>query len=145
MVSLIATYLTTIGNYWQAVSDIASLSQVDDAYQMAEHLENCPMPDLAELLKMPCCHPCSSMPNPALKSISSLEAPPGRKTAPEPIEKAGGDAPPKTGPTVPPTTPAPAMAPPRLGQLGAPIGGSLLENLQDARPLPAGSPAQPMR
>ncbi len=79
VVMLIGSYLGTLGNYWQAVSDIASLLQVDDAYQMAEHVEHCPMPDLAELLKLPCCHPCSSMPHPALKGVSSMEAPPGAR------------------------------------------------------------------
>jgi outer membrane protein, heavy metal efflux system len=83
LVSLIPMYLTTLGLYWQAVSDIASLLQTDNVYEMATELENCPLPDLAQLLKVPCCHPCSSLPDPALKGISPFESPPGRAVSPE--------------------------------------------------------------
>jgi outer membrane protein, heavy metal efflux system len=61
LVSLIASYLSTLSNYWQAVSDTASLLQIDDAYLMAKDVEKMPGADLAELLSLPCCHPCSSL------------------------------------------------------------------------------------
>ncbi len=152
VVSLIGTYLTTLGAYWQAVSDLASLLQTDDAYQMAAQIENCPMPDLAKLLALPCCHPCSSLPNPALKGVSSLEAPPGRRTAPEPIEKVGGGAPPAVPAPSPkgepksPTLPAPrkvdgptgAAPPAGLPGLGAPLGAALDQpGIANAPALPA--------
>jgi cobalt-zinc-cadmium efflux system outer membrane protein len=62
VVSLIATYLTTLQAYWQAVSDTASLLQTDDFYDLANQVTSLPTPDWAELLKLPCCHPCSSLP-----------------------------------------------------------------------------------
>jgi outer membrane protein, heavy metal efflux system len=61
LVTLIASYLSTLGNYWQAVSDTASLLQIDDAYLMASQVESLPGSDLRELLQLPCCHPCSSL------------------------------------------------------------------------------------
>jgi hypothetical protein len=61
LVSLISTYLSTLGSYWQAVSDTACLLQIDDAYQMAVAVEKMPELNLAELLNLPCCHPCSSL------------------------------------------------------------------------------------
>jgi cobalt-zinc-cadmium efflux system outer membrane protein len=95
VVTLIGSYLTTLQAYWQAVSDIASLLQTDNVYQMAEEVTDYSMPDLAELLKLPCCHPCSSLPNPALKGISSFESPPGQKVSPAilGVEDGSGPAP----------------------------------------------------
>jgi cobalt-zinc-cadmium efflux system outer membrane protein len=61
LVSLIATYLTTLGSYWQAVSDTASLLQIDDVYATASAVDHFPDADPIELLKLPCCHPCSSL------------------------------------------------------------------------------------
>jgi len=62
VVSLIGSYLATLGAYWQAASDTASLLQTDDVYAMASKVTNLPVTDLAELLSLPCCHPCSSVP-----------------------------------------------------------------------------------
>jgi cobalt-zinc-cadmium efflux system outer membrane protein len=63
----VATYIATLTALWQAVSDMASLLQTDDLFQVAG--QHClePAPDLAELLKLPCAHPCSPVPDPALK------------------------------------------------------------------------------
>jgi outer membrane protein, heavy metal efflux system len=83
LVSLIPTYLTTLGAYWQAVSDIASLLQTDNVYLMAEEVSDASLPNLAELLKLPCCHPCSSLPQAEFKGISSFESPPGLPVSPE--------------------------------------------------------------
>jgi outer membrane protein, heavy metal efflux system len=113
IVSVAGTYLTTLQNYWQAVSDVGSLLQTDDIFLMATQVENCPLPDLGKLLALPCCHPCSSLPSPTLKGISSFESPPGQPVAPDP---AGTSSVP--GPQSPPpaATAAPAvLAPPALG------------------------------
>lgn len=104
LVSLIPMYLTTLGAYWQAVSDIASVLQTDNVYDMATEVEDCPMPDLGKLLKLPCCHPCSELPNPALKGPSSFETPPGRPISPE---IPGIELAPSKGPATPATPDAP--------------------------------------
>ncbi len=123
LVSLIPMYLTALGAYWQAVSDMASLLQTDNVYDMAAEVENCPMPDLAKLLALPCCHPCSELPQPALKGISSFESPPGRPIAPEvqgvevppapptAAPKQSGQTPALDRPTVPPQTPVLLLPP----------------------------------
>jgi len=83
LVTLIASYLTTLQAYWQAVSDIASLLQTDDVYQMASEVERVPAPDLFHLLKLPCCHPCSSLPPGSVGASLSFESPAGQRVAPE--------------------------------------------------------------
>jgi cobalt-zinc-cadmium efflux system outer membrane protein len=82
LVTLIPSYLTALQAYWQAVSDVASLLQTDDVYEMASEVETVAVPDLAQLLKLPCCHPCSSLPGGGVPSLS-FESPPGRPVAPE--------------------------------------------------------------
>jgi outer membrane protein, heavy metal efflux system len=101
LVTLIPAYLGTLGAYWQAVSDIASLLQTDNVYQMADEVENCPLPDLGELLKLPCCHPCSSLPQAALKGISPLLSPPGQETSPPILGVERGTSPPAKIPEAP--------------------------------------------
>jgi cobalt-zinc-cadmium efflux system outer membrane protein len=63
LVSVIGVYLTTLGAQWQAVVDTASLLQTDDLFQLAEPVGVEPVPDLEQLLKLPCCHPCNPLPN----------------------------------------------------------------------------------
>jgi cobalt-zinc-cadmium efflux system outer membrane protein len=67
LVSVVGNYLTLLGAEWQAVSDLASLLQTDDVFNTAEHYQVTPVADLEHLLELPCCHPCSTMPDPALK------------------------------------------------------------------------------
>ena len=66
----ITTYVTTLGALWQAVADVADLLQTDDLFQLGLD-GSCPeavaVPDLADLPGLPCCHPCSPLPDPALK------------------------------------------------------------------------------
>jgi cobalt-zinc-cadmium efflux system outer membrane protein len=62
VITLIAAYQAAVLAYWQAVSDVASLLQTDDVYALAAEITSAPAPDLIELLKLPCCHPCSSLP-----------------------------------------------------------------------------------
>jgi cobalt-zinc-cadmium efflux system outer membrane protein len=71
LAAAIATYITTLGLQWQAVVDVANLLQTDDLFQMGPGVtgQKCvaPVPDLASLLALPCCHPCSPLPDPKLK------------------------------------------------------------------------------
>jgi cobalt-zinc-cadmium efflux system outer membrane protein len=83
LVGLIPTYLTALAAYWQAVSDVASLLQTDNVYAMADEVSDAPLPDLACLLHLPCCHPCSSVPQAAPSGIGSFESPPGQPISPE--------------------------------------------------------------
>ncbi len=66
LVSVIGTYLTTLGLMWQAVVDVANLVQTDDLFQACERIPVPPLPDLEHLLALPCCHPCNPLPGPAL-------------------------------------------------------------------------------
>jgi hypothetical protein len=53
---------------WQAVTDLASLLQSDDLFQLAGgELPVTPLPDLEHLLELPCRHPCSPLPQPSLR------------------------------------------------------------------------------
>ncbi len=63
----IQSYLTAVGALWQSVTDIANLLQTDDLYQIGndrvptEDLD--PVPDFCQLKPLPCCHPCSTLPD----------------------------------------------------------------------------------
>jgi cobalt-zinc-cadmium efflux system outer membrane protein len=92
VITLIASYLTTLGAYWQATSDVASLLQTDDVYTMADGVAQLPPLDLAEVLVLPCCHPCSSahaapvppVAPPVLPPPQTLP-PPGAGPGPRPV------------------------------------------------------------
>jgi cobalt-zinc-cadmium efflux system outer membrane protein len=75
LVTVIGTYITVVQAQWQAVSDLASLLQTDDLFQLAEGARLAEMPDLSHLLEIDCCHPCNPLPDPALKG-AYLEWPP---------------------------------------------------------------------
>lgn len=67
LTTTIATYLTTLGAMWQATVDVASFLQTDDLFQLSgEPLCVAPVPDLEHLAPLPCHHPCSPLPDPAL-------------------------------------------------------------------------------
>jgi cobalt-zinc-cadmium efflux system outer membrane protein len=68
LVNIIGPYITALGNQWQAVVDVANLLQTDDLFQTVEKYEPAQVPDLESLFNLPCCHPCSTMPDPALRS-----------------------------------------------------------------------------
>lgn len=66
----ITTYITTLGALWQSVADVADLVQTDDLFQLGfagACPENVAVPELANLPGLPCCHPCSPLPDPRLK------------------------------------------------------------------------------
>ncbi len=72
LATAITTYVTTLGALWQSVTDIAGLLQTSDLFQVggASVPSECvaPIPDLAHVAPLPCEHPCSPLPDPALKN-----------------------------------------------------------------------------
>jgi cobalt-zinc-cadmium efflux system outer membrane protein len=77
LVSAIGTYLTILGAQWQAVVDTANLLQTDDLFQLAEPVPVAPVPDLDQLLKLPCCHPCNPLPDERLRGADGNWRPGG--------------------------------------------------------------------
>ena len=67
LVSVVATYSTYLAAQWLAVADVANFLQTNDIFQVAEKLEPPSEVDLRKLLELPDCHPCSPMPDPALR------------------------------------------------------------------------------
>jgi cobalt-zinc-cadmium efflux system outer membrane protein len=67
----IATYVTTLTALYTAVSDMASLLQTDDLFQVAPPHCLPPAPDLTALQELPCSHPCSPLPDPQLKGAAA--------------------------------------------------------------------------
>jgi cobalt-zinc-cadmium efflux system outer membrane protein len=60
----VGTYITTLGGLWQAVVDVADPLQTMDLFGMMGPHEEVPViPDLAALPPLPCCHPCSPVPD----------------------------------------------------------------------------------
>jgi cobalt-zinc-cadmium efflux system outer membrane protein len=62
LVSVVGNYLGVLQAQWQAVSDLGSLLQTNDIFQLAEGKCFVQAPDLSQLLQLPCCHPCSTLP-----------------------------------------------------------------------------------
>lgn len=64
-------YVVALGDMWSAVVDISNLLQTNDLFQVGADVvdQEClpPVPDLAELLTCPCCHPSSPLPGPQWK------------------------------------------------------------------------------
>jgi cobalt-zinc-cadmium efflux system outer membrane protein len=90
----ITTYLSTLSTVWQAVSDVATLLQTDDVFQLVQ--EGCPgaSQTLEQLLELPCSHPCSPLQDPNLKGADGSWPPattgspkPATSMAPPPSEK----------------------------------------------------------
>jgi cobalt-zinc-cadmium efflux system outer membrane protein len=71
LATAITTYVTTLGQAWQAVVDVADVLQTDDVYRIGNELlpTECPgsLPELGPLPPLPCRHPCSPLQDPALK------------------------------------------------------------------------------
>jgi cobalt-zinc-cadmium efflux system outer membrane protein len=72
LVQVVGGYLTYLGLMWQAVVDVTNLLQTDDLFQVCERLPVAPIPDLEHLLQLPCCHPCSPLPEAALREPDLL-------------------------------------------------------------------------
>jgi cobalt-zinc-cadmium efflux system outer membrane protein len=137
LATAITTYVTTLGALWQAVADVAGLLQTNDLFQVGPvtvpHECVAPVPDLEQLTPLPCGHPCTPLPDPALKGADgnwppaaltpataepspdespAEPAPPPRRIEPAPGAKNGS-----TGLVLPPSELPAAFAPP--GRLGA--------------------------
>ena len=73
--------------------DVAALLQTEDLFQTGESHCPAPVPDLAALAPLPCCHPCSPLPDPALKGADgSWPTPPVEVEAPSVGKKTGAAA-----------------------------------------------------
>jgi cobalt-zinc-cadmium efflux system outer membrane protein len=71
LVGAITTYVTTLGQAWSSAISVADLLQTNDIFQIgleAPQVQGVePVPDLGQLSDLPCDHPCTTMPDPALK------------------------------------------------------------------------------
>lgn len=56
LATTITSYVTSLGTLWQAVVDVGSLLETDDLFHMGEPQCVPPVPDLAKLCPLPCCH-----------------------------------------------------------------------------------------
>ena len=61
------SYVTALGAQWQAVIDLAGLMEAEDMFQIGELQHVACVPNLEALCPLPCCHPCSNLPDPRLK------------------------------------------------------------------------------
>jgi cobalt-zinc-cadmium efflux system outer membrane protein len=77
LVTVIAPYLAALGAQWQAVTDVASWLQTEDLFQANGVFPVAPVPDLNSLLKLPCCHPCSSLPGSQVEGANDNWPPAG--------------------------------------------------------------------
>jgi cobalt-zinc-cadmium efflux system outer membrane protein len=77
LVSVIAPYLAALGAQWQAVVDVANLLQTEDLFQADGVFPVAPIPDLEHLLQLPCCHPCSPLPNSTAPNVDQSWPPAG--------------------------------------------------------------------
>ena len=94
LVGVIGSYITVLQGHWQAVVDVAGFLQTDELFRMNDEVNTAPPVDFAELLKLPCHHPCSpaipgaSLQGPAVFSATAA-APAGAVSfgAPLPISE----------------------------------------------------------
>jgi outer membrane protein, heavy metal efflux system len=91
LVATVGMYLTLLGAQWQAVVDVASFLQTDDLFQLAEGTYPVAVPELEQLLQLPCCHPCA--PQPALGfSAENVNWAPSALTLGQPVVPANRTA-----------------------------------------------------
>jgi cobalt-zinc-cadmium efflux system outer membrane protein len=63
LATAVNAYVTTLGQLWQAVVDVADLLQTRDLFKVHTPTEAVPaIPDLDRLCPLPCPHPCSPLP-----------------------------------------------------------------------------------
>lgn len=89
LIAAVNTYLSTLGAAWSAAVDVADLLQTDDLFQFADQQAVAPIPDLEHIPQLPCCHPCSDLPDPAWQPASGAwpHAAPGTQPAESPAER----------------------------------------------------------
>jgi cobalt-zinc-cadmium efflux system outer membrane protein len=81
LVSVIGPYIAALGAQWQAVVDVANLLQTEDLFQANGVFPVAPVPDLERLLQLPCCHPCSPVPNSVIPGADHTWPPAGFGTS----------------------------------------------------------------
>lgn len=129
----ISTYLATEGALWSAVVGVADLLQTDDMFQLGPEADTTfclpSLPDLEHLAPLPCCHPCSPLPDPALKGASGdwpgAGSAPAAEPSPSPARSETVSAPAPRRPGSPPDIlPAPQALPRwRSATMAAPVPG----------------------
>ncbi len=106
LATALAYYITTLGQMWQAVVDVTDLLQTPDLFGVeGPRHAVAEIPDLEKLPALPCCHPCSPLPNlhhHVLDGDWPSAVPPGSLTSGAPVEE---PAPPKPR-VLPPPRPA---------------------------------------
>jgi cobalt-zinc-cadmium efflux system outer membrane protein len=79
LATAVTTYVTTLGQAWQAVVDVADVLQTDDIYRVGDQVlpTECvgPLPEIGVLPALPCNHPCSPLQDPALKGANGAWPP----------------------------------------------------------------------
>jgi cobalt-zinc-cadmium efflux system outer membrane protein len=70
LVGVIGPYLAALGAQWQAVVDVANLLQTEDLFQAHGEFPVAAVPNLEQLLQLPCCHPCSPYPGSVVLPIA---------------------------------------------------------------------------
>jgi cobalt-zinc-cadmium efflux system outer membrane protein len=58
LATTVTSYVAQLGTLWQAVVDVGSLLEAEDLFRMGDPLSVPPVPDLAALCPLPCCHSC---------------------------------------------------------------------------------------
>jgi cobalt-zinc-cadmium efflux system outer membrane protein len=103
----VANYLTTLGQLWQSVVDVADLMQTDDLFQFhGAPVPSLDVPAVPQLCPLPCHHPCSPLPElhqqppagdwphaertPAKTPASPPAPPPARLPPPKPAPEGTG-------------------------------------------------------
>jgi cobalt-zinc-cadmium efflux system outer membrane protein len=114
LITTVTTYVSTLGQAWTAVVNFADLLQTNDLFQIGlEPLETQPVepvPDLEHLAPVPCSHPCTTLPDPALKSARG-EWPPAAPEQKERPKQQGAEPPPEPSSASPPPPATNAKAP----------------------------------
>ena len=82
LVTTVSTYIATLGLAWTAVTDLSTLLQTADVFQLCEQQPLAPIPDLEHLPPLPWCHPCTPLPDPALKGAEGSWPPAEKPTEP---------------------------------------------------------------
>jgi cobalt-zinc-cadmium efflux system outer membrane protein len=115
----VATYITTLGQTWQAVVDVADLLQTPDLFGIQTPTEKVPeIPDLEKLPGLPCCHPCSPLPD-AHQHVKDGDWPSADPYA----------VPARSPAVLPPPTPVPAKDNDKTGAVPGRVEGVLLPPL----------------
>lgn len=98
----VGSYITALGGQWQAVVDVADVTQTFDLFGVEKAMHAvAEIPDLEKLPPLPCCHPCSPLPQahqavvdrgwPSAEPAAPTRLPRPAKTLPAPRPEKKGD------------------------------------------------------